>query len=365
MVVRTTSIGVVGKFPLISHLGRATKFEKITAISHRSMQKIAQRTVFGNSTMRTTLLLLFALTSQVEAGVNRATEKTNARIDALHASIEDFKFTLLHLGEADKPYYHLTLSVVATRKNENPFDQHFQISQDDAKRIVAHLADDDFLENASTAKDFTAPTEPAYVMRVSAGGTRLAQNLGWNLQMCRRLDGLGSVLQGEPAAGLALLIARISGHRAEFENKASLAESFPIKGDGVRIFSEGECAVINVESRRGIGRASIKRIAKSWPKKLLLRLHLQGMEGLKLTAGETTVSAWVSSGGDFKCYTALIQGGQEESLNETSPYWVETSSVGVSAKIPAANHYFELEVPQELLKSNPDALDIHWVDFYR
>ena len=43
---------------------------------------------------------------------------------------------------------------------------------------------------------------------------------------------------------------------------------------------------VAIHSERGIGRGTITRVGAHWPEKLVLRLHLKGLEGLTLTAGD-------------------------------------------------------------------------------
>jgi hypothetical protein len=86
---------------------------------------------------------------------------------------------------------------------------------------------------------------------------------------------------------------------------------------------------VEVQSPRGIGRATLRRDGARWPGHVVLRLHLKGLEGLELVAGSDTVRR------------------------------SEPTSAG-----PPASGWYEVEVPQELLTGEAE-LRVQWVDFYR
>lgn len=85
---------------------------------------------------------------------------------------------------------------------------------------------------------------------------------------------------------------------------------------------------VEVRSRTGIGRATLERNG-AWPGRLVLRLHLAGLEGLELVAGTDTVR----------------------------------HSVPTSDGLPPSG-WFEVEVPPGLLAGR-SRLAVQWVDVYR
>src|SRR6187401_3070755 len=57
----------------------------------------------------------------------------------------------------------------------------------------------------------------------------------------------------------------------------------------VRFFTEKKTVVMDVQSKFGIDHAVVKRSRDQWPEPFVVRLHLQGLESFKVTAGEDTV----------------------------------------------------------------------------
>lgn len=86
---------------------------------------------------------------------------------------------------------------------------------------------------------------------------------------------------------------------------------------------------IEVRSARGIGHATVDRTGATWPRHVVLRLHLGGLEGLELVAGSDTVR----------------------------------HSEPTSAGVPPSG-WFDVVVPHDLLEGEAE-LRVRWVDFYR
>ena len=98
-----------------------------------------------------------------------------------------------------------------------------------------------------------------------------------------------------------------------------------------------------------------------------LRLHLKGLEHIKVTNGKDTLEAAVSSqNGKVR----LWQDGKEASLlNSQHPYWMEIRMIGKDGKpttsIPLTDGYIEMRLPKALLEDNPKLITLDWIDFYR
>lgn len=144
-----------------------------------------------------------------------------ARANELTAQIKTFGLRLVYHGEQDKPYQSLTLTVppIQTLRHD-PFHPIAVISEEQARKIIDHLAAEGFLAEAADGrgKTFKLPTGPAYVMSVGAGEIELNQDLGWGLNMLTRLDALRTVLDGKAAEEMTRLLARMSGHRRQWES---------------------------------------------------------------------------------------------------------------------------------------------------
>ena len=109
--------------------------------------------------------------------------------------------------------------------------------------------------------------------------------------------------------------------------------------------------VVNIRSKRGIGRTAIVAKDGVWPKKLRLRLHLKGLENFEISNGTKTLTTSVSS--------------QKNPPPRPGKLVVKiVPQKGANREIPLKG-YFEIDVPAEFLKAKPETLKLHWIDFYR
>lgn len=155
----------------------------------------------------------------------------------------------------------------------------------------------------------------------------------------------------------------------------SASEPKPLKIDTQRSDDRVETsiaqgvAIISIHSPTGISRASIQRSDDQWPKKVILRLHLRGLEGLHIVCGQDALDMSISS--HSRQQSADFRKDQQEpqQLDATSPYWTEIRMAGKdgqpASSIPLHHGYFEIELPQALLATNPDVICVRWIDFYR
>lgn len=138
--------------------------------------------------------------------------------------------------------------------------------------------------------------------------------------------------------------------------------------DAVAVKREGEKVVLSITSRSGIGKATVTPAGK-WPKTVVLRLHLRGLESLRISDGRTTLEGAVSSHGDGAVRLALRDGNDENPVDAKSPYWTEVRILDGEGKpikkLPPADGCFELLVPQALLPGEGKPLELSWIDFYR
>jgi hypothetical protein len=133
----------------------------------------------------------------------------------------------------------------------------------------------------------------------------------------------------------------------------------------IRFLSEGENTVFDITSKSGIDRGTVRRKSDDWPKSILVRLHLSGLESF--TAGNDKVAVeWsVSSTGKNAKRVSLRKGREELALDEKSPYHTEVRLVGGNGRIPLKGGYFEVPLPAKLFEGNPEKVKLQWIDFYR
>ncbi len=145
-------------------------------------------------------------------------------------------------------------------------------------------------------------------------------------------------------------------HISEAENELPI--TYRIQ-DGVTFF--------DVQSEKGIGSANIVLAAPNTPKKIILWLHLKGLESLKLGFGENEIQVSVSAHGDNAVtQRARVNGAAAEiELTPTSEFWMPTEIIAQNKTIPLQDGYFQVELPRAFLKGNAREFSIEWIDFYR
>jgi hypothetical protein len=293
------------------------------------------------------------------------------RAETLKSNVESLQLHLTYHGEQGKPFYRLMLSVPPAEPEQvNSFFRFVQVSEGQAERIVNHLAEEGFLNRARDAEAMAKPPAgPLYGLQVQAGDLRLAEDLGWDLAMLRRLDGLRAALAGEAAGAMDLLVGRLTGIRGQWERQADVSTSFETTArrddTRLRFVAEGNTTVIHVHSEFGIDRATIKRKSDQWPHSLVVRMHLKGLESLRVGNGRETINLRVSSTGSHDGFTSLSVGGGELAIARGSPHWTRVQVVAGEREIPLERGYFEIPLPTKFFDANPGQITLQWVDFYR
>lgn len=128
---------------------------------------------------------------------------------------------------------------------------------------------------------------------------------------------------------------------------------------------ENQSTTVIIECPFGIDRTTLDRVGDHWPRSILLRMHLKGLESLEATSGEVTLLVSVPSTGNPAARLSLRRGGVETELDKNSPYWTEVGIAGGPAKIPLTDGHFEIALPAKLFEANPPSIQLRWVDFYR
>jgi len=132
---------------------------------------------------------------------------------------------------------------------------------------------------------------------------------------------------------------------------------------------EDEKTVFTLQSETGIGTATIQRTSESWPKVILLRMKLKGLERFKATNGTRTLNASIASG-DVQERIRLWENDLEETpLDDTSPLWTDLQLLDAMGQpintIPLKEGTIQLRLPTALFEENPESINLEWIDFYR
>ena len=149
---------------------------------------------------------------------DRYAKKVADRADRIKGSLDSFGLQISPKGENDKPFYRLLLSVAPLAASSEPrsqFDFMVRIKKEDAERLVNYLIRDEFfLETAYEVRadqEFPplAPYVQNYVVTLTSHKIRLWEDWGWGHTLVKRLKGLRTVLRGEAAEDMDLLLARL------------------------------------------------------------------------------------------------------------------------------------------------------------
>ncbi|MFP6903783.1 MAG: hypothetical protein VCG02_01095, partial [Verrucomicrobiota bacterium] len=92
---------------------------------------------------------------------------------------------------------------------------------------------------------------------------------------------------------------------------------------------------------------------------VLVRLHLGGLEGFKVTVGERVFSGAYHPPGRNALKVRMLD-AQGKALE--GRYLRASTGPKASRRIPG---YYEAEVPQLALQGGASKIDLDWVDFYR
>lgn len=184
---------------------------------------------------------------------------------------------------------------------------------------------------------------------------------------------LGMIFCGSLLGGVGSATERAEGQPQPPCSKDQPLEGWkidcPKEGDRLKIIPQKEAVILEISSERGIGQATVQRTAGPWPKKVVLRLHLKGLESLRVEAGQWGFEASVMSYPPYQNRLRVYGPDSIPPVDPKSPYWVEVrvldSEGNPASKIPLEGGYFELAIPPAFLEKSPPKLHIHWIDFYR
>jgi hypothetical protein len=139
--------------------------------------------------------------------------------------------------------------------------------------------------------------------------------------------------------------------------KHATYQAVPLKGDPRITFNTtADAVLIDITSPTGIGSAAIEKTSGQWPARIVMRLHVKGLESLQFLYGDTRIDVSVSSHGDNAVHQVYEQPGKMGPASPGDPYWI--------AVTPGAG-YFDLEAPADFLKSGESKFTIECIDFYR
>lgn len=139
------------------------------------------------------------------------------------------------------------------------------------------------------------------------------------------------------------------------------------RDEQVDIRHENGAAFIDIHSPTGIGSAKFELESGAMPGEIVVRLHLKGLEEVRLVSAEDSLSASVSSSDSSRLNQKIISPGSEMPLLPGHPLWMEIEIVSgqPEKKIPLEEGYFEIRLPKEFIRKAGRSFEIAWIDFYR
>ena len=140
--------------------------------------------------------------------------------------------------------------------------------------------------------------------------------------------------------------------------------------DRIEIQNQEESTLIDVQSPTGIGSARFELEEGDMPARLVVRLHLGGLEDFRISSssGETTIAASFSTSEVFNRYNQrIILSGREFPITPLHPLWLEMRVVSEEAarSVPLKEGYFEITLPAKFLEEAVGSFEMRWIDFYR
>lgn len=181
---------------------------------------------------------------------------------------------------------------------------------------------------------------------------------------------------------------RVKELAAKWNEWAKRAQVIPYPDDKKAAKKMGGAGPIRVTAKRGdvsvappsngvamasvrgdIGSASLEPANGRWPSRVLLRLHLRGLEQLSLCSGDERLALSYLSHSGNPTLLHLWKGNAEgPALQRTSPYWTEVKVFDAAGRstngLPPEGGWFEVEVPLALLRDG-QPLAVDWIDFFR
>lgn len=136
-------------------------------------------------------------------------------------------------------------------------------------------------------------------------------------------------------------------------------------GNTADVSVSGAAVAVDLRSSGGIGGAMLVLAPGALPDSVVLRLHLAGLEELRISAGADTAVVRVSSAPDHAVTQQRIApDGAEQPVPPDDPRWAPTQIT--PGATPGAISLIAVTLPPDLsFTDNQRSLEVSWVDFFR
>jgi len=150
-----------------------------------------------------------------------------------------------------------------------------------------------------------------------------------------------------------MLICALAGCACGRHRQAVRAEVRKTE-DSVALSTTRDATVLSVTSKSGIGGATLVRLGERWPTDIKIRLKLNNLESFGMSNGNIRFNTSISS-------------------PNRMPYWImgknekqsDAPDGALDVSIRRVDEWFEIDVPPEMIKGNPPAIDFGWINEFR
>ncbi len=130
----------------------------------------------------------------------------------------------------------------------------------------------------------------------------------------------------------------------------------------------GDTVIFHIYNPSGIGDATISLTSGKMPETVLVRLYVNGLEGLELSYGDVQISASAPANGPITEKVHLA--GGEADLAPDNHYWIDIQPLpaqegGLFIGDPMIPASYLLTLPEDFHTSQSTRFTLKWVDFYR
>jgi len=168
---------------------------------------------------------------------------------------------------------------------------------------------------------------------------------------------------------LLLIVTLVAVEADADDDEAKFKVTTKRKDDVVEVRANKDKSLFIIKSPFGISQAVIERREDTWPKAMVLRLHLKELSNFRASTGKVRVDAAVGIQ-EAKVKVRLWKDGNEDApLDEKNPLWTNIRIISGNGKpakeLPLKDGYFEVSLPRAFFKANPKSITLNWIDFYR
>ncbi len=124
--------------------------------------------------------------------------------------------------------------------------------------------------------------------------------------------------------------------------------------DSIAVTTRRDAIVVSVTSKSGIGGATLVRPGETWPTKIVIRLKLNNLESFGMSNGHIRFNTSIKSPGRMPYWKIGRNKKQTDAPDGT-----------LEVLIRRADDWFEIAVPSEMTKGNPEKINFGWINEFR